>query len=59
MSESGHLTQKALYTRLCNRVEWLRWLCENLCRESRMLVEKPAWLEGKRVYVVDASDESV
>jgi hypothetical protein len=24
-----------------------------------MLVEKPGWLEGKAVYVVDASDESV
>jgi hypothetical protein len=24
-----------------------------------MLVEKPAWLEDKRVYLVDASDESV
>jgi hypothetical protein len=59
MSESCHLTKKAIYTRLCHSAEWLRWLCENLCRESRMLVEKPAWLEGKRVYVVDASDESV
>jgi hypothetical protein len=59
MSESCHLTKKAIYTRMCNSVEWLRWLCENLCRESRMLVERPVWLLEKRVYLVDASDESV
>jgi hypothetical protein len=49
ISEGFHLTKKALYTRLCNSAEWLRWLCENLCRESRMPVEKPVWLEHKRV----------
>jgi hypothetical protein len=59
MSESSHLTKKAIYTRIGNSGEWLRWLCENLCRESYMLVEKPAWLEQKRVYVVNARDESV
>jgi hypothetical protein len=37
MSESCHLTKKAIYTRLCHSAEWLRWLCENLCRESRKL----------------------
>jgi hypothetical protein len=49
MSESYHLTKKAIYTRMGNSAEWLRWLCENLCRESRTLVEKPVWLEHKRV----------
>jgi hypothetical protein len=37
---------------------WLRWLCEKLCGENRMLVEKPAWLEGTRVELVDGRDES-
>jgi hypothetical protein len=59
MSESSHLTKKAMYTRMCKSAEWLRWLCEHLCRESRRLVEKPEWLEGTAVYLVDASDESV
>jgi hypothetical protein len=59
MSERYRLTKKAIYTRMGNSAEWLRWLCENLCRENRMLVEKPAWLLGKRVCLVDASDESV
>jgi hypothetical protein len=58
MSESYHLTKKAIYTRVCNSAEWLRWLCENLCRESHIIAEKPEWLEGKAVYLVDASDES-
>jgi hypothetical protein len=59
MSGSYHLTKEAIYTRRCHRAEWQRWLGENLCRESLMLVEKPGWLEGKAVYVGDASDESV
>jgi hypothetical protein len=59
MGESYHLTKKTIYTRMCNSAEWLRWLCENVCRENRMLVEKPAWLEGKKVYLVEARDESV
>jgi hypothetical protein len=58
-NEGCHLTKKAIYTRVSNSAEWLRWLCENLCRESRMLAEKPSWLEGKTVYLADASDESV
>jgi hypothetical protein len=59
MNEGYHLTEKAIYTRIRNNAEWLRWLCENLCRENRMLVVEPAWLERKTVYLVDASDESV
>jgi hypothetical protein len=59
MSESYHLPKKAIYTRMGNRAEWLRWLCEHLCRENRMLAEKPAWLLGKKVYLADVSDESV
>jgi hypothetical protein len=35
MSESCHLTKKAVYTRMCNSAEWLRWLCENLYRRTK------------------------
>jgi hypothetical protein len=59
MSEGCHLTKKAIYTRIGNSMEWLKWLCENLCRESGKLAEKPGWLEGKAVYQADASDELV
>jgi hypothetical protein len=54
MSERRRLTKKAIYTRLCHSVEWLKWLCENLCRENHVLTEKPAWLGQKRVYLADA-----
>jgi hypothetical protein len=59
MREGCHLTKKAVYTRMCHSAEWLRRLCEHLCRENRMLKENPGWLEGKSVYLEDASDESV
>jgi hypothetical protein len=59
MREGCHLTKKAVYTRMCHSVEWLRRLCEHLCRENRMLKENPGWLEGESVYLEDAGEESV
>jgi hypothetical protein len=54
-----HLNKIAVYNRIGNSEEWLRWLCEHICRQARMPAEKPAWLEGKTVCLVDASDEPV
>jgi hypothetical protein len=59
MGGGYHLTKKAVYTRMRHSAEWLRRLCENLCRENQLLVEKPAWFQSKTVYRVDAGDESV
>jgi hypothetical protein len=54
-----HLNKITVYNRIRNSREWLRWPCEHICWQARMLVEKPAWLEGKTVCLVDACDESV
>jgi hypothetical protein len=59
LSNEYHLNKIAVYNRIGNSGEWLRWLCEHICRQAQMLVEKPAWLEGKRVCLVDAGDELV
>jgi hypothetical protein len=53
------ITKKAVYTRIINSVSWLRWLCENIYRRSKDIIEKPEWLGEKDVYLVDASDEPV
>jgi hypothetical protein len=53
------ITKKAIFTRIQKCPEWLRWLCENICRSSEMIVAKPGWLGNREVYAVDASDEPV
>jgi hypothetical protein len=47
MGEGCHLAGKAVYTRTRDGAGWLRRLCENPCRESRIPVEKPGRLEGR------------
>jgi hypothetical protein len=59
LDKKCHLNKIAVYNRIGNSGEWLRWLCEHICRQRRTLAEKPAWLEGKRVCLADASDEPV
>ena len=46
MEGEWHLGKKAIWSRIGNSAEWLRWLCEHLCRRQGILVEKPAWLLG-------------
>jgi hypothetical protein len=51
-----HLTKKAVWSRICNSGEWLKWLYETLCRKQGILVEKPGWLFGKNVWLVDGNE---
>jgi hypothetical protein len=51
------LNKTAVYNRIESGEEWLKWPCETLCRRRGLLVEKPAWLEGKDVCLVDTSEE--
>ena len=57
MEGEWHLSKKAIWSRIGNSAEWLRWLCEHLCRRQGILVEKPAWLWGKNVCLVDGTEE--
>ena len=52
------LNKNAVYERIQKSGEWLRWLCENICRNEGRLAEAPEWLNGKKVCLIDASDES-
>jgi hypothetical protein len=56
MSAAFSLDKKAVRPRIKNGAEWLRWLCEGVCRDRGLLEEKPAWLEGRNVLLVDASE---
>jgi hypothetical protein len=53
------ISKKAVFTRFQRCGEWLGWLCEHLYRNNQAIGEAPAWLGGRKVYLVDASDEPV
>ena len=53
------ISKKAVFTRFQKCAEWLRWLCENIYRNNKAIIQAPPWLEGRKVYLVDASDEPV
>jgi len=59
LAEGFELNKNAVYERICKSANWLEWLCVNFCRQSGIITEKPRWLEGKRVRLVDATDEAV
>jgi len=53
------ISKKAVFTRFQKCAEWLRWLCENIYRNNKVICEPPSWLGERKVYLVDASDEPV
>lgn len=58
LTEELSLNKNAVYERIAKSGEWLRWLSENICRNSGQLAERPDWLSKKRVCLIDASDEA-
>jgi hypothetical protein len=53
------LNKTALYNRIGNSGGWLAWMCANMCRQGMDIGEKPAWLEGINMCLIDASKEPV
>jgi hypothetical protein len=58
VSDGLKLTKNAVFERFEKSGKWLAWLCENISRNAGILSKKPCWLEGRRVCLVDATDES-
>jgi len=58
LTEENSLNKNAVYERVKKSGEWLRWLCENICRKEYQIMDSPGWLENKRVCLIDATDES-
>jgi hypothetical protein len=52
------LNKMAVWKRVRNSAAWLEWLSKNICRKAGLLVEKPAWLAGKTVSLVDVPIQS-
>lgn len=59
LSEICSMTKKAVFTRFQKCGAWLQWLCEHIYRNNEMIGTPPEWLEERKVYLVDASDEAV
>jgi hypothetical protein len=57
MSGDFKLNKTAVYKRIRGSGEWLKWLCQNIYRRSGLLAEKPEWLKGKNVCLLDGSEE--
>jgi hypothetical protein len=53
------LNKIGVYKRIRSSAEWLKWLCENFYRNNGLLAEKPPWLKGKQVCLVDASEDVI
>lgn len=49
------VTKTAVYERVTESAEWLKWMCEHLLREHGLLAEEPEWLKEYRVCLVDAT----
>jgi hypothetical protein len=56
LGDDCRLSKTAVYKRIRNSGKWLKWLCENFYRHAGLLVDKPAWLGGRDVCLVDGSE---
>ena len=52
-----NLSDVAVLKRMRKSAGWLQCLCENIYRQAGLIVEKPQWLNGKDVQVVDSSED--
>jgi hypothetical protein len=51
-----NVNKNAVHERIKGSWEWLSWLAKSVLGESGFLMEKPKWLEGKEICLVDGSE---
>jgi len=52
------ISKQSVYERIQNSWPWLKWMTEEMCRQSNFTMEKPEWLD-REVVTVDGSEMSV
>jgi hypothetical protein len=57
LSGDASLNKMAVYKRIRNSADWLQWLCKHIFRQAGLIVNKPVWLKGKNVILVDGSED--
>jgi len=56
LAEITEISKVALFKRLRNSKAWLQWLCQSIYRQAGLTAEKPQWLAGRDVVIVDGSE---
>jgi hypothetical protein len=51
------LNKIAVFNRMQKCGPWLKWICEHIYRQAGLLIDKPLWLEGRNVLLVDGSED--
>ena len=52
------ISKVAVFKRIQKSGDWLQWMCKNIYRREGLLIEKPHWLKGKEVLLVDGSKDT-
>jgi len=52
------ISKNSVYKRIKGSWKWLRWMAEGMCRQNKMLIPKPEWLD-REVSAVDGSEMGV
>jgi len=58
LSGTATMSKIAVFKRIQNSGEWLKWICTHLYRKAGLLIEKPGWLKNRNVLLVDGSEDS-
>ena len=58
MTRGISVNKNAAYKRITESGQWLRAMAEDLCKMQGAMIEKPTFLSGKNVKLIDASDET-
>jgi hypothetical protein len=57
MAGVAEMSKEAVSKRMKRSKDWLKWLCQNICRRVGLAERKPRWLAGREVKIVDGSEE--
>ena len=52
------MSKVAVFKRIQNSGEWLKWISSHIYRNAGLLMEKPQWLKNRNVLLVDGSEDS-
>jgi hypothetical protein len=58
LSGATTMSKIAVFKRIQNSGEWLKWICTHIYRKAGLLIEKPQWLKDRNVLLVDGSEDS-
>jgi len=58
LSNETTMSKVAVFKRIQNSGKWLQWMCKNIYRRAGLVIEKPQWLIGKNVLLIDGSEDA-